>query len=126
MQSPGDEGEKFVMKSRGNSLHSMIENLGTVWSQKRRLMLGATGALLGQGYPLKPIVQDGRVTCSFHRERPPACGGPRARLSMQGQAGNGMHVHQAGLIMTWALLHTTVPTNNPFSLALARLSAGRR
>ena len=125
MQNPGDEDDaEHPQMSRNDVLHCLISNLGLVWCQARRCWLGPTGALLAQGYPMRPVITDGRMVASFQVPRPAGMG-PRQRGAILSQMGNGMHVHECGIFLFYALTQTASSVPSVLA-ALARLRQHRR
>ena len=90
------------MVSSPTTLHTLIRNVGVLWSDCDEKWFAPRDCLASQNFPVEEATRaSGEFLCSFNRERP--SGWPlRHRARVCGQAGNSMNVNVAGLLATYA------------------------
>ena len=101
--------------SSGKVATTLIQNMGVVWSFRRKRWLTAMELLALMGFPSYAALSALGETCSFSRQREEFGFPPRQRGTTCAQIGNSMFVPNAGMCLLYVCM--LMPSSSSFDIA---------
>ena len=121
--SLGQDALTHKQMSSGTHLHTLIKNVGMLFSWPDLRWLTPVEVLMFQGFPIPSHVKAHGERTSFEVPRSARDVGPRSRRAMLEQAGNSMHVNVMGVALLWALCYVELDQPRPVGFFFAQASA---